>query len=91
MAVKHFMLACLLWSTVAVQAGAQDVTAEISTTGGVSSDDVAAARHAAARSIGEVRTVRFFAEGAWTRSTEREDGQSSEAFTPPIPTRGRRV
>ena len=87
MAVKHVMLAWLVWATVAVQAGAQGVTAEISTTGGVSSDHVLAAA-TQARLFGEVRTVRFFAEGAWTRSTEREDGQSSEAFTTAYPYEG---
>jgi hypothetical protein len=87
MAVTRTFGAVVLVLCTAAGVSAQTVTGEVALTGGVSSDRVAAGA-GQARLFGELPWFRFFAEGAWTAATEREDGRHSEAFSTAYPYEG---
>ena len=65
-------------------AAAQDVTGEVTLTGGASTDRVTAGA-TQARLFGEVPLFRFFAEGTWT---SLRGGRESEAFSAAYPYEG---
>jgi len=82
-----WLLASLLLISAAADVSAQTVTGEATATIGASSDDVQVAA-TQARVFGQLDRFRFFAEGAWTTSTTRPDGRSSEAFATAYPYEG---